>query len=531
MRQQPPIFSPNTIMQHAPNAPPPQHPTRRQALRKANQPHRRPPRHRRHRPTHLTPHPPHRIPTRSTLPPQDPSHRHHRQHHPRHHHRHKSLPQQRQPPPPQLPQSIPQPSKVPPHIPPRDTLAVTAFYVTHPSPFPLPLRILLLAAQPHRDPALLKSLIDAQTDWPEILDLARHHRLEPLIYLTLQTLAPPDIQHLLKLAATRNTFAALQAAAELRRLTTAIPNLLALKGLTLSQTLYGTPNARHVGDLDLLTPLPAPTALIESLGYTRLTPDAPLTPRRLAAYTRTWKDFTFESLNHHFELDLHWRLFNNPHHPANALLLSPPVTVTLFNIPLQTFPLLDQFLYTCVHALNESFTYLKTLADIAAFLNTLTQQQLNDALLRARTLHLLPQISAAIHLSNAWMLTTAASPHLLPPTHSLAVKIHRRTLKLLTENNFQPTREQTSPTSWTRLELLLTPTPRTFVEVARRFLVRPRLWRTVPLPDTLFFLYPLLAFLIPPRLHDGQSHAAPRTPLESPNAAGKIGVSKSPPNT
>ena len=417
---------------------------------------------------------------------------------------------------------------------------------------PNELRILLLAAQPGRDPAALHAALDPPPDWPAVFRLAHHHRLLPLIYLTLQHRVPPHLVERLRENATRNALAAVAASAELRRLSAAIPSLITLKGITLSQILYGSPNARHVGDLDLLipdllipdplvpdlrlSPLPSPIASLTALGYTVITPEAPLTPRRLRAYTRTLKDVTLSHPESPFELDLHWRLFNNPRHPANVLTAGPYVPVTVYNTTLRTLPLEDQFLYITAHALNESFTYLKTLADVSAFLRLMSPHQLDAALLRARALGLLPQVSAAIHLANSWMLTAHTSPQLLPETHPLARELHHRVTALYTRTAFAPDRTDTSPAAWSRLELLLTPGPRTLYEQARRFLVRPRLWQTVPLPDRLFFLYPLLALVIPPRAQSfkaapGQSQAAPRTPLESPNTAGKIGVSNSPPNT
>ena len=309
--------------------------------------------------------------------------------------------------------------------------------------------------------------------------------------------------------------------------------MVALKGIVLAQVLYGSPNARDVGDLDLLTTTEAlaeQVRLLNELGYAVIQPEAPLTPRRVRAYTRFWKDFTFENPQSGFELDLHWRLFNNPRHPANRLVEHPALLeVSVFETTLKTLTLRDQFLYTAAHGAGESFTYLKALADVAAFLQLLTPAQLEEALEHARRIGLLAQVSAAVHLANAWMLTGITSPSLLAADHPLAVVLRGRTGRLLAAQDLLTSRSYPSPASWLRLEMQFTPGWRFFLEAVGRFLFRPRVWTAVDLPDSLFWLYPAIGLSLPPRRHKGQSQAAPRTPLESPNLAGSTGVSKSPP--
>ena len=412
--------------------------------------------------------------------------------------------------------------------------------------FPPHLQLLLLAAQPRLHAGPQERLEELTTgsrslavDWAAFLTLTLHHRLGPVVFNAVGETLPAAVREPLQRDATRNAFSALRAVGEFRRIGQAfaarsIP-LLALKGVVLAQILYGSPNARHVGDLDLLTTpgtLPEQVELLRELGYKLIQPEAPLTPRRFKSYTRYWKDFTFESTQAGFELDLHWRLFNNPAHPANRLLQAPDLmAVSVFETSLDTLSLRDQFLYTAAHGAGEAFTYLKTLSDVAAFLHLLTPAQLDEALAHAGGIGLLPQVSAAVHLANAWMLTGVLSARLLPETHPLAVALRRRTWRLLAAQNLLPTRSHPSPASWTRHELQLTPGLRSLREAAGRFLFRPRVWAAVDLPDKLFPLYPVLGLLLPPRRHKGQSQAAPRTPLESPKLAGTTGVSKSPPKT
>ncbi len=378
--------------------------------------------------------------------------------------------------------------------------------------FPPHVQLLLLAARTHLTPNELEglqSLAAGPLDWPQFLTLCDHHRLTPLAFESLAPLHIP-IHAELQSRATANAFEALRATHELRRITSAFSSAglgepAVLKGVPLSKLLFNNPSARHVGDLDLLTSphrLPEQITLLAQLGYRRTNPTSPLTPRRLASYLSFWKDFTFTNPDSGFELDLHWRLFNNRFHPANRILYDACWTsVPIFGLPTRTFCPPDQLLYLAAHGALDAWTYLKTLADVAASLRTLSPAGLDHAFSRARTLGLLPQLSGAIHLANDWLGASVNHPLLLPAAEPSVGSIRRRTSAMLLRQNFLPERSFPSPARWLLLELHLVPGLRSVVEVARRFFWRPRVWSKVNLPDRLFWLYPLLALLLPPRIH------------------------------
>jgi len=340
-----------------------------------------------------------------------------------------------------------------------------------------------------------------------------HHRVSPLVFEALDRLRPAGLPEAvrdeLQTRARRNAFAALRAAQEAKRITEAYAEagmeLAALKGVALSQFLYGNPNTRHMGDIDLLTEprrLPEQIALLASLGYERINPSSRLTPNRIAAYVRFWKDFTFRNRASGFELDLHWRLFNNRFHAANRILAQARFqTVTVFGVPMRVFPPADQFVYVAAHGAMDAWTYLKSLADMAAFLRRFTTEELDAALERATQLGLLGQISGAIHLANDWMGAGVESARLLPAEEKIAGKVRERTTAMLLQRTFQPDRSDSSPAEWLRLEMALVPGVRSLAEIARRHVGRPRVWSVIDLPDRLFWLYPVLGLLLPPRHH------------------------------
>jgi hypothetical protein len=387
--------------------------------------------------------------------------------------------------------------------------------------FPSHVRLMLLTAgSPRgvRETEQIRALaagegVGQTLDWDGFLAVTEHHRVSSLVFDVLERMQPEGVPEFvraeLQRRARENAFEAVRAAGEVGRMTARFAEagieLSVMKGVPLSQILFGNPGSRHVGDIDLLTDLqrlPEQIALLGELGYERINPKSRLTPLRLASYVHFWKDFTFQNMKSGFELDLHWRLFNNRFHAANRILPNAQYTrLTAFGVSMRVFSPHEQFLYIAAHGISDAWTYLKSLADVAGFLRLFTQAELDSALERAETLGLLAQISAAVHLANDWMGTDARSPRLLGADEATARRIRQRTTRLLLRQDFKPQRNFPSPVQWLGLELELVPGMRSLLEIARRFVWRPRVWATVDLPDGLFWMYPVLGLLMLPRHH------------------------------
>jgi len=391
--------------------------------------------------------------------------------------------------------------------------------------FPGHVQLMLLTARSHLRASEIQQIHDLTADkssatpldWQQFLAVTAHHRVSSLVFDSLEQTRPaglPEFVHSeLQHRARHNAFEALRSANEVRRMAATFAKagiqFSVLKGVPLSQFLFGNPNTRHVGDIDILTQptrLPEQIALLSDLGYEISNPKSRLTPHRIASYVSFWKDFTFQSPASGFELDLHWRLFNNRFHAANRIVAPASgqpqyETVTAFGVPMRTFTPRDQFVYIAAHGVLDAWTYLKSLADVAGFLRLFTAEELDQALIRAEELGLLAQISGAIHLCNDWMGTAITSPHLMSADEPVALRIRERTTSMLLRQNFKPIRNYASPAQWLRLEIDLVPGLRSLAEIAQRFVWRPRVWSAVDLPDTLFWCYPILGLLLLPRHH------------------------------
>ncbi len=380
------------------------------------------------------------------------------------------------------------------------------------------MQVMLLAARARQTSAEveeLERLCGPGFQWAGLIQLSLHHSLTSLVHVGLgrccPSAVPPEVRALLQRSSMANALRAFRWMREASRLSGVLSeaglSVAVLKGVPLSEQLYGSPHARHVGDIDLLlTPrslgsnIPVITQLLESLGYTRINPPVELTPRRIRSYSRFWKDLTFQHAAEGFDVDLHWRLFNHRMHPANRLLPGARYTsLTALGCTVRVLSLPDQFLHVAAHGVSDAWIYLKSLADVAGFLALLSPAELDAALTRAREFGLLSQVSAAIHLSNSWMGSSVTSALLLPITDPLAIHLHTGVSDLLRTCGYLPTRDDRTPAAWVALERSLVPGPLSLLENFRRFLWRPRVWKRFDLPDSLFWLYPLLGLVLPPR--------------------------------
>ena len=169
--------------------------------------------------------------------------------------------------------------------------------------------------------------------------------------------------HNLRMAAEAGRLQQLFAAAELP--------VTFFKGAALAVLAYQNLALRQSKDIDLLVPpdsLLAAAATLESAGYRRVDPPE-LDERRLGVWIQEQRHFIYTHGQSGIEVELHWRLFRNPH-LVPALEAAPscePVAVS-DGIKLPALAGDDLFAYLCAHGASHSWFRLKWLADVGALL-------------------------------------------------------------------------------------------------------------------------------------------------------------------
>ena len=216
-------------------------------------------------------------------------------------------------------------------------------------------------------------------DWDRFLRVAMRHQVVGLVHDGLtraRPALPPDIAQAIgaqAAALVRQNLALVAEGVRLQRLfAEANVPVVFIKGAPLAMLAYGNLGLRQSKDLDLLVPtesIPAATALLERAGYHRFDPPARISNAQLRLLTSMRRDFGYVHEESQVEIELHWRLFGNPHFMAETSLTASSRIVPLTGaIGLRTLPDGDLFPYLCAHGALHWWYQLKWLADVGALL-------------------------------------------------------------------------------------------------------------------------------------------------------------------
>jgi hypothetical protein len=370
--------------------------------------------------------------------------------------------------------------------------------------------MLACARWPQRDAdqLLIVELVDRKPDWARFVELVKHHRIVPIVSHNLRralvTSDAADAQRALaelRQLAAGSAMLSLRLLSELKRVILALQaagvRARVLKGLPLAQTVFGDISLRAPGDLDLLIDpqqIVEADRVVKALGYTGLFEPGRFSRKQLAYYGAHWKDVTYTNGNGGNELDLHWRCFRNPAMPGRELCaIGEAETVAFGGLRVEMLPRREGLLYLCVHGALDGWLYLKSLVDVAAQVRGVTEQELDELAELAQRHGVVAEVSATMLLVRRWFDMDHWSARLLPERDRTVRHILRYVEQTLEARGFRASREEIPIGQTLRFEWGLRRNWRYRREVVQRVLYRARMWDTIPLPDWLFWAYPLLS--------------------------------------
>jgi hypothetical protein len=230
-----------------------------------------------------------------------------------------------------------------------------------------------------RRTGIIRAAAAGPLDWPRFLRVARRHQVIGLVHdgLTrLQPDVPPEIVRETGAQAAILVRENLEMARESLRLQRLFDEadlpVLFVKGAALSVLAFGDLGMRASQDIDLLVAdetLPAATAILLRAGYCRSDPPPDISDAQLRMMMPLRKDLAFVHQVTRLQLELHWRLFLNPHAMAEASIVASSRVVPLAETAgLRTLGEEDLFAYLCMHGALHWWNRLKWLADINALL-------------------------------------------------------------------------------------------------------------------------------------------------------------------
>ena len=129
--------------------------------------------------------------------------------------------------------------------------------------------------------------------------------------------------------------------------------VLFVKGAALAMLALGNLGLRSGQDIDLLVAferLPEATALLSRAGYSRFDPPPDVSDAQLQLLMPLRKDLGFVHQATGLRIELHWRLFLNPHAMAETSIMAASRVVPLAGTAgLRTLGEEDLFAYLCMH--------------------------------------------------------------------------------------------------------------------------------------------------------------------------------------
>ena len=247
-----------------------------------------------------------------------------------------------------------------------------------PRAFQLACACCLWPRSPERDAAVRAAA--EGVDWARFLRVLARQRVTGLARDALRSAGvalPPEIDARLSALVQSGAVRGLGLAAEslrLGRLLSAegVPALF-IKGAALAQLAYGSQVLKSARDVDLLvSPDDAARALelLSREGYVAVAPAGELSPAQMRLLFELHKDVELVHPGRGLNLELHWRLIDNPVLLRGIGVGSPTQDVPVLDGVLRTLGDAELFAYLVVHGASHCWFRLKWLADLNAWLSS-----------------------------------------------------------------------------------------------------------------------------------------------------------------
>jgi hypothetical protein len=356
----------------------------------------------------------------------------------------------------------------------------------------------------------IRAAASGPLDWPRFLRVALRHRVLGLAHqgLTEARLAvPPEIRREIgarAAAMVRENLAMAEEALRLQRLfdEAQLP-VLFVKGSSLAMLAFGNLGLSGSQDIDLLVPretLPAATELVARAGYRRFDPPPGISDTQLRQLLSLRRDLGFVHQTTGLPIELHWRLFSNPHAMAEGSILAASREVLLTDtLGLHTLGEEDLFAYLCMHGALHWWNRLKWLADVNALLASTPEDGI-ERLVRAAKIRGTGRAAAQALLLCRRLFKTTLPVGLLPALGKKTTVrwLEATALSAMTagQGEDDPHERRFGTTRGSLSTFLLSRSWRYKLKELKLQMINQTDMLTMPFPKALRFLYPVLRLLL-----------------------------------
>jgi len=275
--------------------------------------------------------------------------------------------------------------------------------------------------------------------------------------------------------------------------------ILFVKGASLAALAFGNLGLSGGQDIDILVPsdrIPAAAALLSHAGYRRFDPPPIVSEKELALLLPLRKDFGFFHQKTGQLIELHWRLFVNPHAmPRSPFALESQVVALSAGAGVRTLGDEDLFAYLCMHGALHWWNRLKWLADVNAFIASRPAGSI-EGLIRAAEVRGVGRAAAqALLLCQRLLGTSLPAPLMAKIGRTATVRwLEDTAVRAMTtgQGEYDPHDVRFGTTRGSVSTFLLSPSWRyRLAELTAQFTNQADIL-TMPLPNRLRFLYPFL---------------------------------------
>ncbi|WP_260284795.1 nucleotidyltransferase domain-containing protein [Peribacillus aracenensis] len=246
-------------------------------------------------------------------------------------------------------------------------------YILDLSSLPKELRLLLeiMKTDEHNIIGSVKKELYVDIDWEVFLQLARHHRVYPLVYSKLKNThdnqIPPHVIQTLYKEYKKNTFQMLHLSGEMEQVSEIFNKnsirILFLKGPIIAQELYGDISLRTSKDIDILismTDIKKAEKILLNCGY-----EKEESPNILNEWKWRTHHISYYHSQKQIQIEIHWRLNPFPSkEPSFEKLWERKRTSNLTTYPVYLLGEEDLFLYLITHGARHGWFRLRWLIDI-----------------------------------------------------------------------------------------------------------------------------------------------------------------------
>jgi hypothetical protein len=357
-----------------------------------------------------------------------------------------------------------------------------------------------------RRSAAIRAAATGALNWPRFLRVTLRHRVVGLVHDGLARArlgVPPVIAQEIGAQSAQLVRENLAMAAEAQRLQRLFDEaelpVLFVKGASLAVLAFGTLGLSSSQDIDLLVPLealPAASALVAHAGYRRFDPPLEVNDAQLRLLLPLRKDLGFVHQATGRRIELHWRLFLNPHAMAETSIMASSRVVPLTEAAgLRTLGEEDLFAYLCMHGALHWWNRLKWLADINALLASLPEDDIERLVRAAKQRGVGRAAAQALLLCRSVMEARLPSSLMTTLGKRATVRwLEATALNAMTagQGEQDPHEVRFGTTRGSLSTVLLSPSWRYQLAELGVQLMNPTDVLTVPLPQRLRFLYLIL---------------------------------------